>query len=159
MSISRPAMRDARLLIVDDEPANLALLEQIFTEEGFEQVLSTVDATRVPGLIQGYRPDIVLLDLRMPEVDGYSLLTLIEEQRREGNWIPVLVLTADVTRDARYKALSLGASDFLTKPFDPVEVILRAWNLLETRLLYRALSELGEVPDLAGERRPWRTLR
>ena len=149
-------LRDARLLIVDDEPANLGLLEQIFTAEGFEQVLSTVDATRVPGLIQGYKPDIILLDLRMPEVDGFSLLTLIEEQRHAGNWIPVLVLTADVTREARYKALSLGASDFLTKPFDHVEVILRAWNLLETRMLYRTLAALGEVPDLGLERRPWR---
>ncbi len=156
MNMQRPAMRDSRLLIVDDEPANLALLEQIFTDEGFEQVLSTVDPTRVPGLIQGYKPDIILLDLRMPEVDGYSLLTLIDEQRRAGNWIPVVVLTADVTREARYKALSLGASDFLIKPFDHVEVILRAWNLLETRMLYRTLSALGEVPDVSSEARPWR---
>ena len=155
MNTPRPAMRDARLLIVDDEPANLALLEQIFMAEGFQEVLSTVDATRVPGLIQGYKPDIILLDLRMPGVDGYSLLTLIEEQRRAGNWIPTLVLTADVTRDARYKALSLGASDFLTKPFDHVEVVLRAWNLLETRMLYRALAALGEMPDMEAERRPW----
>jgi len=155
MKMPIPAIRDARLLMVDDEPVNLALLEQIFTDEGFEQVLSTVDATRVPGLIQGYKPDLIMLDLRMPGIDGYGLLTLIDEQRRAGNWIPVLVLTADVTRDARYKALSLGASDFLTKPFDNVEVLLRAWNLIETRMLYRALSALNQAPDIPIEPRPW----
>ena len=155
MNAPELAVRDARLLIVDDEPENLALLEEIFGNEGFQQVLSTVDATQVPALVQNYRPDLVLLDLRMPDVDGYSLLGLIEAQRQAGNWSPVLVLTADVTREARYRALSLGASDFLTKPFDQVEVVLRAWNLLETRLLHRALTRLGEAPTLSRESRPW----
>lgn len=82
MSAPELAVRDARLLIVDDEPENLALLEEIFGNEGFQQVLSTVDATQVPALVQSYRPDLVLLDLRMPDVDGYSLLGLIEAQRR-----------------------------------------------------------------------------
>jgi DNA-binding response OmpR family regulator len=156
MTSPNPAVLEARVLIVDDEPANLALLEQIFAAEGFQEVLSTVDPTRVPGLLRSFRPDLVLLDLRMPQVDGYSLLTLIDDQRQAGDWVPVIVLTADVTREARYRALSLGASDFLTKPFDHVEVMLRAWNLLETRALYRALAALGASPSALMAGNPWR---
>lgn len=156
MSASNTAVPEARVLIVDDEPANLALLEQVFAAEGFQEVLSTVDPTRVPALLRGFRPDLVLLDLRMPQVDGYSLLTLVDGQRQVGDWVPVIVLTADVTREARYRALSLGASDFLTKPFDPVEVMLRAWNLLETRALYKALAALGQAPSAPMAGSPWR---
>lgn len=106
-------IRQSRLLIIDDEPANLELLEELFAEEGFEQVLSSVDARRISSLLQGFRPDIVLLDLRMPEVDGFSVLVLLDDLREQGEWIPVIVLTADITREARYKALSLGHLIFL----------------------------------------------
>jgi len=147
-------IRQSRLLIIDDEPANLELLEELFAEEGFEQVLSSVDARRISSLLQGFRPDIVLLDLRMPEVDGFSVLVLLDDLREQGEWIPVIVLTADITREARYKALSLGASDFLTKPFDRVEVVLRVCNLLETRRFYQRLKALGETPALS-DHRPW----
>lgn len=147
-------IRQSRLLIIDDQPANLELLEDLFAEEGFEQVLSSVDATRISSLLQGFKPDIVLLDLRMPEVDGYSVLSLLDDMRQEGNWIPVIVLTADITKEARYKALSLGASDFLTKPFDHVEVVLRVWNLLEMRHFYSQLKQMGAAPSLSGHR-PW----
>jgi DNA-binding response OmpR family regulator len=149
-------IRQSRLLIIDDEPANLELLEELFAEEGFEQVLSSVDARRISSLLQGFRPDIVLLDLRMPEVDGFSVLVLLDDLREQGEWIPVIVLTADITREARYKALSLGASDFLTKPFDRVEVVLRVCNLLETRRFYQRLKALGETPALS-DHRPWVT--
>jgi len=147
-------IRQSRLLIIDDEPANLELLEELFAEEGFEQVLSSVDARRISSLLQGFRPDIVLLDLRMPEVDGFSVLVLLDDLREQGEWIPVIVLTADITREARYKALSLGASDFLTKPFDRVEVVLRVCNLLETRRFYQRLKALGETPAFS-DHRPW----
>ena len=149
-------IRQSRLLIIDDEPANLEVLEELFAEEGFEQVLSSVDARRISSLLQGFRPDIVLLDLRMPEVDGFSVLVLLDDLREQGEWIPVIVLTADITREARYKALSLGASDFLTKPFDRVEVVLRVCNLLETRRFYQRLKALGETPALS-DHRPWVT--
>lgn len=147
-------IRQSRLLIIDDEPANLELLEELFAEEGFEQVLSSVDARRVSSLVQGFRPDIVLLDLRMPEVDGFSVLSLLDDLREQGQWIPVIVLTADITREARYQALALGASDFLTKPFDRMEVVLRVWNLLEMRRLYQRLKEVGDTTAMS-DPRPW----
>ena len=76
----------------------------------------------------------------MPELDGYAVLDLLAKQIPEDTYLPVLVLTADATIDARRKALALGAKDFLTKPFDNIEAMLRIWNLIETRLLYRKLK-------------------
>jgi DNA-binding response OmpR family regulator len=146
-------IQQSRLLIIDDEPANLELLEDLFAEEGFENVLSSIDARRASSLIQGFRPDIILLDLRMPDIDGFSVLSLIDDLRDQ-EWIPVIVLTADMTKEARYRALSMGASDFLTKPFDRMEVVLRVWNLLETRHLYRRLRAIGDSPDIS-KIRPW----
>ncbi|KPQ27329.1 MAG: putative response regulator [Marinobacter excellens HL-55] len=149
-------IRHAKLLIIDDEEANLELLEELFAEEGFEQVISSFDALKVSSLIQGFRPDIILLDLRMPDVDGFEVLRLLDDLRTQGDWIPVVVLTADITKQARYEALSLGASDFLTKPFDRLEVVLRVWNLLETRRFYLRLKALGEVTDLSPHG-PWQS--
>ncbi|AMQ90557.1 MULTISPECIES: response regulator [Marinobacter] len=149
-------IRQSKLLIIDDEPANLELLEELFAKEGFEQVLSSVDAVRVSSLIQGFRPDIILLDLRMPDIDGFEVLSLLDDLREQGHWIPVVVLTADITKEARYKALSLGASDFLTKPFDHMEVVLRVWNLLEMRRLYLQLKSLGESPNMSPHG-PWQS--
>lgn len=144
----------ARLLIIDDEPVNIELLEQILQREGFTNVISTSEPEGALALYHAFEPDLVLLDLRMPRVDGYSLLSAFAEARRRGRYLPVVVLTADITREARHRALALGATDFLTKPFDTVEVMLRLWNLLETGLLYRRLQQLQ--PSLADPLgRPW----
>jgi DNA-binding response OmpR family regulator len=85
-------------------------------------------------------PDIVLLDLMMPEVDGFELLEAFSRHDRPAEFRPVLVLTADTTLQARRRALSLGAKDFVAKPFDVIEVGLRIANLLETRVLYQRLN-------------------
>lgn len=132
----------SRILIVDDEPLNVELLERMLGNEGFQNIVSTTDSSRVHELCQAFRPDIVLLDLRMPGLSGYDILSRISAQRSE-DWVPVIVLTADVTREARHRALSLGAHDFLTKPFDAIECVLRVWNLLETRHLYLQLLSLA----------------
>ena len=95
-----------------------------------------------------FEPDLILLDIMMPELDGYAILEQLSRRIPRNEYLPVLVLTADSTISARRKALSLGAKDFLTKPFDAIEAMLRVWNLLETRLLYRHLKTLnsGVVP-------------
>jgi CheY-like chemotaxis protein len=84
-----------------------------------------------------------LLDLMMPELDGYAVLEMLSRHIPKDEYLPVLVLTADATIAARRKALALGAKDFLTKPFDTIEAMLRVWNLLETRMLYRHLKQLN----------------
>ena len=132
----------SRILVIDDEPVNVELLEQMLQREGFGHVVSTTQPERALEIYRAMQPHLVLLDLRMPRVDGFSLLTAFAEHRPADRFVPVVILTADVTREARHRALALGATDFLTKPFDTVEVILRLWNLLETSVLYRRLHVL-----------------
>ncbi len=131
---------EAKILIVDDAEANLRLLENLLAKEGFTQVISTTDSTKTIDLLTAFQPDLILLDLMMPELDGYAVLDLLAKHIPEDSYLPVLVLTADATIDSRRKALALGAKDFLTKPFDNIEAMLRVWNLIETRLLYRKLK-------------------
>ncbi len=137
---------NAKILIVDDADANLRLLEALLAKEGFSQMISTADSTKTIDLLTAFQPDLILLDLMMPELDGYQVLDLLAKHIPKDTYLPVLVLTADATIDARRKALALGAKDFLTKPFDHIEAMLRVWNLIETRLLYCQLK--AYQPDL-----------
>jgi PleD family two-component response regulator len=134
---------NAKILIVDDADANLRLLEDLLSREGFHNVISTADSTRCIDLFTAFQPDLILLDLMMPELDGYAVLEILSRHIPKDEYLPVLVLTADATVAAKRKALALGAKDFLTKPFDTIEAMLRVWNLLETRMLYRHLKQLN----------------
>ena len=135
---------NSKILIVDDAEANQKLLEDLLAKEGFTQVVSTADSTRALDLFNAFEPDLVLLDLMMPELDGYALLEMLSRHIAKDEYLPVLVITADATIAAKRKALALGARDFLNKPFDTIEAMLRVWNLLETRVLYLRLKRLSE---------------
>ncbi|WP_068860930.1 response regulator [Perlucidibaca aquatica] len=135
----------SRILLVDDQPANLRLLEELLAREGFSNVVSTTESEQVLDIYNAFDPDLIVLDLMMPGLSGYAVLERIERQRQADEFRPVLVLTADATSQAKHRALALGAKDFLTKPFDAVEAMLRVWNLLETRHLYKRLKRL--IPD------------
>src|SRR6266403_5696687 len=124
----------ARILVVDDEPANVRLLERMLAEGGYRQVKSTTDSRQVLGLYAEFQPDLILLDLMMPHLDGIAVIQRLHIP--EDVFLPILVLTADATSDAKKRALEAGAKDFLTKPFDRLEVMLRIRNLLDTRSLY-----------------------
>lgn len=134
-------LRASKILIVDDAEANLRLLEELLTKEGFEQVISTTDSTKTMDLINAFQPDLILLDLMMPVLDGFAVLDQLSHHVGPNEYLPVLVLTADATIATRRKALALGAKDFLTKPFDPMEAMLRVWILLETRWLFTQLKQ------------------
>lgn len=138
----------SRILIIDDQPANLRLLEDLLGREGFTNVLSTTEPEQALAMHTAFDPDLVLLDLMMPGMSGYAVLEQLERLRGPDDFRPVLVLTADATSQAKRRALSLGAKDFLTKPFDPIEAMLRVWNLLETRWLHKRLRAL--VPGESG---------
>lgn len=131
---------NAKILIIDDADANLRLLEALLAKEGFEQVISTADSTQTIDLFTAFQPDLILLDLMMPILDGYEILDLLSKYIPKNEYLPIIVLTADATIAAKRKALALGAKDFLTKPFDSIEAMLRVWNLLETRMLYHQLK-------------------
>lgn len=133
----RDEIRRCRILLVDDEEANLDLLESLLEADDYHAVARSGDARQAIPLAIRFAADLVLLDLHMPHRDGLELLRELRATVSPGEYRPVLVLTADITTVARERALALGAQDFLTKPFDAVEVLLRVENLLETRLLYR----------------------
>jgi putative two-component system response regulator len=121
--------------MVDDERANILLLERILEKAGYRNVRSTTDPETVPGLVAEFRPDLLLLDLKMPRLDGFEILELLADGASSDPDLPVLVLTADATRETRRRALAAGARDFLTKPLDVDEVLLRIANMLDIRSL------------------------
>ena len=135
MKVEDAALRRARILIVDDEPANVTLLERLLAKGGYENLISTTDSAQVLPLCTQRLPDLVLLDLHMPAPDGFEVMRQLDPWISEGA-LAVIVLTADTTRDVRENALSGGAKDFLLKPLDAMEVLLRIKNQLETRFLH-----------------------
>lgn len=128
-----------RVLVIDDEEPNLLLLRSVLEREGYSDVHCLTDPTKAMQAYVDLEPDLVLLDLMMPEVDGFQLLEAFGRHDKAEEFRPVLVLTADTTLQARRRALALGAKDFVAKPFDVIEVALRISNLLETRILYERL--------------------
>jgi len=134
----------ARILIADDEPANVHLLERLLNGAGYTHLTSTTDARQILPLFSESPPDLILLDLVMPQLDGFAVMQQLQPLVPEGTYLPVLVLTADVSPMTRRRALAAGAKDFLTKPFDRAEVLLRIHNLLETRFLNLALQAQNE---------------
>lgn len=134
-----------RILVIDDEEANLLLLASLLEREGYRNVRCVTDSTKALAVFADYAPDLILLDLMMPDVDGFQLLEAFKRHDRADTFLPVLVLTADTTLQARRRALALGANDFVSKPFDLVEIGLRISNLLETRTLYERLREVRPV--------------
>lgn len=137
----------SRILIIDDQPVNLRLLEDLLLGEGLSHVLGTTDARIALGLYPAFDPDLIVLDLMMPDFDGYAVLEHLKRRGDPFDFRPVLVVTADATAEAKRRALALGARDFLTKPFDTLEAMLRVWNLLETRALYKRLQALTPQQD------------
>lgn len=120
----------SKVLIIDDQEPNLVLLSGILENSGYISISTLQDSRKALEEIETTDPDIVLLDLMMPHVTGYDILQNLKENGKLTGTMPVLVLTADITMEARRKALLLGASDFITKPFDIVEVALRINNHL-----------------------------
>ncbi len=145
--IDDAAIKRARILIADDQEANITLLERLLEVSDFTNVVTTTDSSQVVTLCAEVAPDLVLLDLHMPFPDGFEVMSQLGPWIQGPTRLPVLVLTADATPDAKRRALTLGATDFLTKPFDNVEVVLRVKNLLLTRLLQVELRNQNRELD------------
>jgi putative two-component system response regulator len=137
--------REARILIIDDHQANIEALKRIMRSAGFVSVNSAMDPFAGIALVQSWNPDVVLLDLHMPGLDGFGVLDAIRPLLIDGGYLPVLMLTADSTEETKRRALAGGVKDFLTKPFDAHEVVLRVENLLETRSLYTTVRRQNEL--------------
>jgi len=137
--------RSAGILVVDDEPANVQLLERILGQAGHTNVRGITDPRQVAHALDEFHADIVLLDLLMPHMDGFAVMEHLRSRISESSRLPILVLTADITTDSKRHSLAAGASDFLTKPFDHVEVLLRVKNLLDTHFLYLRVISQNEL--------------
>ena len=140
---SRP-FRNARLLIIDDEDANIEILERILTRAGFTRIVTSNDSRQATALYVEHRPDLILLDLHMPHMDGLEVMDQLNEIA-EASYLPILILSGDLTPEARRDALSRGAKDFVNKPFQQDELLLRIKTLLETRFLYIQIQSQNQL--------------
>ena len=136
---------DARILIVDDEEANISVLVRILTKFGYGTIESTTSPRTVPALCASWGPDLILLDLQMPDLDGLGVLEQLRPLIPPDSYLPILILTGDHSPQAKRKALSSGATDFITKPFDMTEVLLRIGNLLDARSLHLRLQNQNQL--------------
>ncbi|MCZ6541051.1 MAG: response regulator [Nitrospinae bacterium] len=134
----------SKILMVDDEPSNISLLENMMMQEGYEHLYSTTDPTQVMELFSKVKPDLIMLDLNMPKMDGFQIMEQLKERDPE-SLVPILVLTALKDEKTRWRALGGGAKDFLCKPFELTEASLRIKNLLEMRMLHQRVQMHNEI--------------
>ncbi len=142
MMIIEQEILDANILIVDDQEANINLLEQLLAEAGYTSVTSTTNPEKVFEMHRIHCYDLILLDLQMPLMDGFEVMQALKVNHNDA-YLPVLVLTAQPNHKLR--ALQAGAKDFVSKPFDLVEVKTRIYNMLEVRLLYKKLENYNKL--------------
>lgn len=140
-----PSLKNARILIVDDQDVNIDLLEGMLSKYGYHDYRGVTDPRQVTSVYQAWQPDLLLLDLMMPYLDGFGVMAALQPLIPTGEYFPILVLTANVTPEAKQSALAGGALDFLTKPIDAVEVMLRVKNLLTTRAMHLQLKNQNMV--------------
>ena len=133
--ISEPLLHRMKILIIDDERVSVALLERLLISHGYNRVLGLSDPSKVLEVCASFNPDLILLDLIMPDTDGFAVLEALRSSDASESFLPIVILTADVTEEAKERALEAGATDFLVKPVSRTEALLRIRNLLETRRL------------------------
>lgn len=146
--VNTDLLHSAKILIVDDEPGNIFLLEKMLRNWGYQNLTTTTDSREAFDLWKRHSPDLMFLDWMMPHVDGSEVIQQIQADTCD-RFTPIVVLTADISPRTRRLALAAGARDFLNKPFDSVEVLLRMENLLETRFLHLELqSKSAQLEEL-----------
>ena len=143
-SLTQRSFKQARILIIDDEPGNVQVLRRVLEQAGFNKLDSTSDPREAAAIYVRSRPDLILLDLHMPYMDGLEVIDQLN-QIIEASYLPIVMLTGDVTPEARREALLRGAKDFINKPFNPDEVLLRIRTLLETRFLYLHIQSQNQM--------------
>ena len=137
--ISEPLLHRMKILVIDDDRMTVTLLEQLLHRHGYSRVMGIIDSREALETYAAFDPDLILLDLIMPEVDGFAVLEALRSGASE-TFLPIVVLTADVSEEAKERALEAGATDFLVKPVSQTEALLRIRNLLETRRLHVLLE-------------------
>jgi putative two-component system response regulator len=152
-SLQNSQFRQSRILIVDDQEISVRVLESILKKAGYENYRHTTDSRTVMDLFKSFQPEILLLDLQMPHFDGFAILEQVRSYLPPNAYLPILILTGDMSSEAKQRALSCGADDFLGKPFDASEIVLRINNLLHTLFIYSQLgAQNATLEQMAQER-------
>ncbi|GJL77201.1 MAG: two-component system response regulator [Nitrospinaceae bacterium] len=133
-------IEDGKILIIDDEPGNVRIFMRVLKGAGFNNVISITDPLMAVETYQSFRPDLILLDLKMPKLDGFGVMAALKEVETK-SYLPILVLTAQRDDSARLLALESGAKDFISKPFEMTEALTRVRNMLEVRLLHNEVRD------------------
>jgi PleD family two-component response regulator len=154
---SEPLLYGMKILIVDDEQMNLVMLEHFLRATGYTRVQTVSDSREVLDVCASFNPDLILLDLIMPNMDGYAILEKLRVGADADAFLPIVVLTADTTEEAKERALEAGATDFLVKPVSRTETLLRIRNLLEIRRVHSLLENQRAALEDAVRRRPIRS--
>jgi putative two-component system response regulator len=150
--LSDPLLHKMKILVIDDDRMTVTLLEQLLQRHGYCCVLGITDSRNALDTYNNFDPDLILLDLMMPEMDGFAVLEALRLDAPE-TFLPIVILTADITEEARERALEAGATDFLVKPVSQTEALLRIRNLLETRRLHLVLeNQRAALEDAVRER-------
>ncbi len=145
MKVTSSEILNANILIVDDQEVNISLLQQLLAQAGYSRVSATMNPVEVCALHRANHYDLILLDLQMPEMDGFQVIEALKTNDANG-YLPVLVITAQPGH--KLQALQAGAKDFISKPFDVTEVQTRIHNMLEVRLLYKKLENYSKLLEL-----------
>lgn len=140
-------LKQAKILAVDDNPINLQVITTLLKKNGYSRVTQTSNPYEVNDLFNEVGFDLLLLDIHMPGMDGFQVMEQLNKNN-PGRYLPILILTADISRDVRYKALCNGAKDFITKPFDKAEVEYRVRNILQVSLLQKMLQEQNDILEI-----------
>ncbi|SFF10609.1 ATP-binding response regulator [Sunxiuqinia elliptica] len=143
--MTEEVLKKAKILIVEDQQPNIDVLEDLLRMKGYQDFKATADPREVFRLFATYEPDLILLDLSMPYLSGFEVMEQLRRIIPDDTYFPILILTADATKETKERALSEGASDFLTKPFDLTEVALRIQNLLYTSFLHKQLVDQNKL--------------
>jgi signal transduction histidine kinase len=151
--VTEATLKEARVLLVDDDVSSTCLMANFLQRIGYSQLESINDSSCVFEIIETFRPDLMLLDLAMPNVTGFQVLEQLRANRQSDEQIPVLVLTGDASAENKRRALAAGATDLLVKPFDASEVSMRIRNLLQARFLRLEIEEQNQLLEQrVGER-------
>ena len=138
-------LKNGKILIVDDQEANIDVLLGLLEIQGYTAIKTTTDPRSVAGLFESFHPDLILLDLLMPHLTGFEVMEQLRSLIPHGTYFPILVLTADMTVETKQNALAAGANDFLVKPFDLIEAGLRIRILLEARYMHQQLENQNQL--------------
>lgn len=134
----------AKIFIVDDQEISIRLLEGILRKAGYQNIISTTDSRQAKEIYLKYQPDLVVLDLNMPYLDGFQVMEQFKELEPD-NYLPVLVISNEENKEMRFLALETGAKDFVDKPYDRVDVTIRIHNLLEVRMLHNEVRDQNKI--------------